>query len=200
MNHARKASTEMSELLWEPFLASHSKLSLIAFSLLLVLSGCDQQRQQLADLIARPTPEEIAVRIDQSVAQSKAEKGIEVGESYLKSEKDPNGHVHKALVKAYLFVGDASSAQKHIELSVSGSTSSNSAAVTTTPTPKKDQALTGDSVSVTVSQNGTAVSATTTNSSTQKIEQSVSVDGASVTVGPNGTVVKAGDSVVSIKN
>lgn len=86
------------------------------------VAGCDEQRQQVADIISTPKPAELAARVDASVAENKATAGIAVGEAYLASHKDPEGIVHKAIAMAYLSIGDASAAQKHLELSATPST------------------------------------------------------------------------------
>ena len=134
------------------------------------LSGCDQIRQKVADTLAPPTPLEMAARIDQLTDQNRSQEAIEQGKSYLKTSKDSNGLVSKAMTRAYRAAGEPGSAIESIKAT---SNSVESERLVTNPNKNDSQS------SVELQQN-----------------RKVSVDGASVTSGPNGTVVRAGDAVV----
>ena len=144
----------------------------------MALSACDEQRQGLADVISRPSAEEMAARIDLYVGQGKVEEAIKVGETYIKSETDPKGLVHQSLAKAYLSKGDVASATKHLEAAVSSGLA-------------KGNGKTNELEN--------SVSKAPNKSLPKANEDQVSVEGASVSTGKDGTVVRAGDAIVILK-
>lgn len=135
----------------------------------LALSGCDQQRQALADLIAPPGPGQTAARIDEAVQQNKGRAGIEIGVAYLNSHPDPDGLVHHALAAAYLSTGDVAQAAGQMALSIASGAAA----------PKADQPA-----AAAAAQDG-------------PLQPAVVAGDAAVIQSPNGMVVKAGDAVVS---
>ena len=79
------------------------KLTLIA-TILISLSGCDQFRQKISDILSPPSPSEMAARVDNLVDQDKPEKAIEAGEEYLKEKGDDNNVLREAITRAKIFL------------------------------------------------------------------------------------------------
>lgn len=142
----------------------------ILFVALMSLTGCDQVRQQVADLLNPPTPVEMSRRVDDLVRTQKYQDAITLGEQYLNKNKDPEGLVTDSVTNAYMESGDAAGAVRHMGRSGKSAQSS--------------------STSTTAGTAATSTTTTTTNSS------GVSVNDASVTETKNGTVVRAGDAIV----
>ncbi len=138
----------------------------IIFAALLSMTGCDQVRQQVSDMINPPTPVELSRRIDELVRSKKYQDAISLGEQYLNKNKDPESLVTDAVTNAYMESGDATGAVRHMQRS---------------GRPPQDMNATGAA---------TATYTTTTRS------DGVAVDSASVTETKNGTVVRAGDAIV----
>lgn len=143
----------------------------VLFVALMSLTGCDQVRQQVADLLNPPTPVEMSRRVDDLVRTQKYQDAITVGEQYLNKNKDPEGLVTDAVTNAYMESGDAAGAVRHMQRSGKPAQSSNAA-------PAAETAATSTSTTTTTRSSG------------------VAVDGASVTETKNGTVVRAGDAIV----
>lgn len=141
----------------------------ILFVALTSLTGCDQVRQQVADLLNPPTPVEMSRRVDDLVRTQKYQDAITVGEQYLNKNKDPEGLVTDAVTNAYMESGDAAGAVRHMQRSGKPAQSSSASPAAET-------------------------AATTTTTTTRS--SGVAVDGASVTETKNGTVVRAGDAIV----
>lgn len=138
----------------------------IIFAALLSMTGCDQVRQHVSDLINPPTPVEMSRRVDELVRSQKYQDAIDLGEQYLNKNKDSENLVTDAVTNAYMESGDATGAVRHMQRS---------------GRPPQNMNTTG--------------TATTTTSTTTPSE-GVAVDGASVTETKNGTVVRAGDAIV----
>lgn len=132
------------------------KLLAFVFASLTFLTGCDQVRQTVSDLINPPSPIEISRRVDSLVRSQKYQEAISLGEQYLNKNQDPEGLVTDAVTNAYMESGDAAGAVRHMQRS-GRSTQGNvgGEAVTTTRTP----GVAVDGASVTETKNGTVVRA-----------------------------------------
>lgn len=73
-------------------------------AIVISLSGCEQFRQKISDILSPPSPSEMAARVDNLVDQDKPEKAIEAGEGYLKEKGDENNVVREAVVRAKIFL------------------------------------------------------------------------------------------------
>lgn len=82
------------------------------------LTGCEGQRQALADVLAPPDAAVIAQRIELATEREQSAAAVEIGTGFLQKHADPEGLVHRALVGAYLASGNAMQAARHMELAV----------------------------------------------------------------------------------
>lgn len=112
-------------------LLKKSFLTLAIFSLTL-LSGCDQVRQQVADMINPPSPVEMSRRVDELVRANKYEQAISTGEQYLNKNKDPERLVIDAVTNAYVTSGDTAGAVRHMQRSVRNAEVTEQTSVNTT--------------------------------------------------------------------
>jgi hypothetical protein len=142
---------------------------------LFFLSGCDQVRQALGDMINPPSASEVTARVSALAAQGKAAQAIQVGEDFLLKNKDASGDLHRKLAQLHTSQGDVVSAVRHLQQSTAGA-----------PTPQPASPATQPSAPSTKTAEPAATAGT-----------AASVDGAAAKVGPNGVEVRAGD--VSIK-
>lgn len=141
---------------------------------LVFLSGCDQVRQAVGDMIKPPSAAEVAVRVSALAADGKIPQAIEVGEDFLLKNKDPSGDLHRQLAQLHTRQGDTISALRHLQQSTSGAPAAQAAS-----TPAQS-------------------SATAEKAAAPTAGPSASVDGASAQVGPSGIEVRAGDVSVKI--
>jgi hypothetical protein len=82
---------------------------------LLILNGCDQVRQKLADLLSPPSAMECLVRVQKLVDAGDFQQAVLTGEDYLKDKNLASGGLHLAVAKAYLELGDAAKALQHTQ-------------------------------------------------------------------------------------
>lgn len=147
--------------------------TLLAVCGLIFLSGCDQVRQAVGDMIKPPSAGEVAVRVSALAADGKIPQAIEVGEDFLLKNKDPSGDLHRQLAQLHTRQGDTISALRHLQQSTSGTAAAQAASPPAQPSATADKAA------------------------APTVGPSASVDGASAQVGPSGIEVRAGD--VSVK-
>lgn len=141
---------------------------------LLLLSGCDQVRQAVGDLINPPNASEVTVRVNALAAQGKIPQAIQLGEDFLLKNKDPSGDLHRKLAQLHTGQGDTISAVRHLQQSTSAKTQDAGAqAQPDNPSQKPTEPT---------SQAGAAAE----------------VGGAAAKVGPGGIEVRAGDVTVKI--
>lgn len=133
----------------------NTKLIAFIFASLTLLTGCDQVRQQVADLINPPTPVEISRRVDGLVRTQKYQEAISMGEQYLNKNQDPDGLVTDAVTNAYMESGDAAGAVRHMQRSGRPSKGSDAGGAATT----RAEGVAVDGASVTETKNGTVVRA-----------------------------------------
>jgi len=141
---------------------------------LVFLSGCDQVRQAVGDMIKPPSAGEVAVRVSALAAEGKIPQAIEIGEDFLLKNKDPSGDLHRQLAQLHTRQGDTISALRHLQQSTSGAPATQAASTPAQP------------------------SATAAKPDAPTAGPSASVDGASAQVGPSGIEVRAGDVSVKI--
>jgi hypothetical protein len=79
------------------------------------LSGCQQLRDDLADLLSPPTDAQMAARMADMTAAGKSVEAIQTGEKFLAAHQGPSFNVHAKLVQLYLEQGDSVRAQVHLE-------------------------------------------------------------------------------------
>jgi hypothetical protein len=142
---------------------------------LFFLSGCDQVRQSLGDMINPPNASEVTARVSALAAQGKVPQAIQVGEDFLLKNKDAGGDLHRKLAQLHTSQGDVVSAVRHLQQSNAGAPAPQTASPAAQPSAPSEK---------------TAEPAATAGTA-------ASVDGAAAKVGPNGIEVRAGD--VSIK-
>jgi len=80
----------------------------------LFLSGCQQQRADLADVISPPNDAQMAVRVAESSAAVGVPYAIAMGEKFLAAHPGVNPNVRAKLVQLYLDQGDAAKALAHL--------------------------------------------------------------------------------------
>jgi hypothetical protein len=136
------------------------------------LFGCDQIKSKLADISGKPSPLEVAKRIDKLVQDKAYQKAISEGEAYLQKNQDPDGVVSESIIKAYMAAGDTAGMIEHIN--------------------KYKVRTSGDSVDK-LPQSSEAKKSS---SDADPPLSEVRAGGASVTQTKQGTVVKAGDVIV----
>lgn len=141
---------------------------------LLLLSGCDQVRQTVGDLINPPNASEITVRVDALAAQGKVPQAIQLGEDFLLKNKDPNGDLHRKLAQLHTSQGDTVSAVRHLQQSTLGA-AKDAGAQPQADKPRQKPA-----------------------EPTAQAGPAVEVGGAAAKVGPDGIEVRAGDVTVKI--
>jgi hypothetical protein len=146
----------------------------LALCWLVFLSGCDQVRQAVGDMIKPPNSGEVAIRVRALAADGKIPKAIQVGEDFLLNNEDSSGDLHRQLAQLHAMQGDTMSALRHIQQSTSGAQATQEASTLAQPSAasKKPAPLTADALA--------------------------SVEGASAQVGPSGIEVRAGDLRVKI--
>jgi len=133
------------------------KFTLIA-AILISLSGCEQFRQKISDILSPPSPTEMAARVDNLVDQDKPEKAIEAGEEYLKEKGDDNNLVREAVTRAKIFLeshGPSESSSKDNSSSISNKQSSDNSRSKNT----EKNSVSVDGASVEDGPNGTVVRA-----------------------------------------
>lgn len=131
------------------------KLITIVSASLTFLTGCDQVRQQVSDMINPPAPVEISRRVDGLVRSHKFQEAISVGEQYLNKNQDPEGLVIDAVTSAYMESGDAVGAVRHMQRSGRPPLGGDRGASATT----RAESASVDEASVTETKNGTVVKA-----------------------------------------
>ena len=141
---------------------------------LIFLSGCDQVRQAVGDMIKPPNAGEVTVRVSALAADGKVAQAIEVGEDFLRKNKDPSGDLHRQLAQLHTRQGDTISALRHLQQSTSGAPAAQAASTPAQPSAAAEKAA------------------------APTAGPSASVDGASAQVGPSGIEVRAGDVSVKI--
>jgi len=146
----------------------------ILITISLSLTGCDQLKSKLSDLISEPTPSEMSKRTDRLVQEGNYKKAISSGESYLDKNKDPDNLVSESVVNAYMASGNTQGVVGHLQKYRANSIGSD----------------------VNRDNNSTASNLAGPQPLNQTNSSSVSVDGASVTHSKSGSVVRAGDAVV----
>lgn len=132
----------------------------IIFGALLSMTGCDQVRQHVSDLINPPTPVELSRRVDELVMSQKYQDAISLGEQYLNKNKDSENLVTDAVTNAYMESGDATGAVRHMQRSGRPPQNTNTTgAATTATTTTRSEGVAVDGASVTETKNGTVVRA-----------------------------------------
>ncbi|WP_374360797.1 hypothetical protein [Pseudoduganella danionis] len=82
-----------------------------------VLSACSQ-RQELAARLLPANAQQMASHIELALERDQFRAAVEMGEAFLQQHADPEGRIHRALVGAYLALGHAAPAARHMELAV----------------------------------------------------------------------------------
>jgi hypothetical protein len=150
----------------------------IIFITLINLTACDKVSQQISDIIKKPSPIEIATRIEALTDDNKPSQAIDIGESYLKANSDSaDGLVNYSLARAYMFLGDVTSAAKYTKDAIDIGLKANNQDTKTISTERKDKRQIPEE---------------------PNSQGSISVPGASIENRPNETVLKAGDITLTI--
>jgi len=127
------------------------KKIIILFLVSVALTGCDQARQKVADLINPPTADVVATRIDQLIQQGEYQKAIEMGETFFKENSGvSSSEIHIFVSKAYLEIGDSLSAVRHMSAATSISQQQKSSS---------NESVNSSDASVVTGPNGTVVRA-----------------------------------------
>jgi hypothetical protein len=145
----------------------------LALGGLFFLSGCDQLRQTIGDMISPPSASEVTTRVSALAEQGKVAQAIQIGEDFLLKNKDASGDLHRKLAQLHTSQGDVLSAVRHLQQSTAAA-----------PAPQ-------------VAKPATQPGAPAEKVAEPAANPAASVDGATARVGPNGVEVRAGD--VSIK-
>ncbi len=80
-----------------------------------LLSGCDGTRQYLGELITPATAATTHLRIEQLVSEGKVKEALKVGEIFLNSHSDPEGHIRMTLAQLYTSSGETAGALRHLK-------------------------------------------------------------------------------------
>jgi hypothetical protein len=86
---------------------------ILSFLSVSILTGCDQARQKLSDLLSPPSPIECVIRVQRLIDTSDFQNAITLGEDYLKDKNLSSDALHLAVAKAYLELGDSAKALEH---------------------------------------------------------------------------------------
>ncbi|MYN44016.1 hypothetical protein GTP23_02905 [Pseudoduganella sp. FT93W] len=89
-------------------------LAAVVLAAAMVLSACGQ-RQALA---LPANAQQMASHIELALERDQFRAAVEMGEAFLQRHADPEGRIHRALVGAYLALGHAAPAARHMELAV----------------------------------------------------------------------------------
>jgi hypothetical protein len=81
------------------------------------LSGCEQIRTGLADMLSPPSDAQMAARIGDLANGGKLREAIDAGEKFLNSNPSENNRVNAKLADLYLENGDSVKALLHLEKS-----------------------------------------------------------------------------------
>lgn len=128
---------------------------LIAFT---ILSGCDQVRQKLADVLTPPSPLECVTRVQRLVDAGDFQKAVTVGEDYLKDKNFASSELHLVVAKAYLELGDAPKALQHTQAANGEAESTGPSRAESVPEERVQKVQAGDA-SVTETSKGTVLKA-----------------------------------------
>lgn len=130
----------------------------LALTALTVLSGCDQVRQKLADLLSPPSAVECIARVQRLLDAGDFQKAVATGEDYLKDKNLATGELHLVVAKAYLELGDATKALQHTEAANSEPERQSPGRSTAVPEERAQRVEAGDS-SVTETSKSTVLKA-----------------------------------------
>ena len=132
-----------------------SRISIIF--IMVILSGCQQLREDLADVISPPNDAQMAALIADRSEAGNVLEAIAIGEKFLVAHQGANPNVRAKLVQLYLHQGDAAKALAHLVES-NNLDSGVEAAIPQSPA-KASGLQTAPSVSATVSPTGIEASA-----------------------------------------
>jgi hypothetical protein len=84
-----------------------------------LLAGCSQVSEQLADWLKPPSGAEMSSRIRDQAARGEVPEALLKGEAFVAMRPTDAGEVHKALSEIYLSSGDAVKAVQHMQKAIS---------------------------------------------------------------------------------
>jgi len=151
----------------------------------IMISGCSQVSEQIADLLRRPSLGDLNSRLIELANKDQLEEVARKGDRYIEKYPDFAPGLHRTLGEIYLSKGDAQGAVRHLQQAGMTSWSSDENAQNRSNGSSPDNAATTPAVGATPSLAQPAQAPSV---------MGASVDGASATIGPNGLEVRAGNA------
>jgi hypothetical protein len=151
----------------------------------IMISGCSQISEQIADLLRRPSLGDLNSRLIELANKDQLQEVARKGDRYIEKYPDFAPGLHRTLGEIYLSKGDAQGAVRHLQQAgmTPGSSDENAQNRSNGSSPGDAAATPAVVATPSLAQPAQAPSV-----------MGASVDGASATIGPNGLEVRAGNA------